>query len=174
MVIRPAGGFLRGRSENLCLLHKLTTAADRRRAQEKLRKREEDETDNGHTSQSIRSFGVGANIVSPPASPQRMQSHECDSSFATSESSTLHSSAASIATSTTSTYAEEVVRNTYNISLPKLIETYQQGRSSTSAPGLVPVQQRRQASTIPSPSDIGGNGNKLVLLAMAMTSIADA
>lgn len=172
--------FQRGHPENLVLLRKLTTAADRRRSAEKLAQKIKKQEGEKTTCMPTPPMSQFATLPSPPLTPpQRMDS----SGVVTDYSSSSYSCAASVC-SATSTFApsssygdvEQVIRTTYNISIPKLIETYQK---SVDVKPFIKVSEKRSSSCGNDASKHESSnsadfleGNKLALLAMAMTSMA--
>jgi len=180
--------FLRGHPEKLILLRKLTTTADRRRATgkrgQKIEEAGEQGGGNGKTVTSTHSGTTGT--ASPPMSmqftgvanviskspPQRMGSL----GVVTDCTSSSNSCGASIC-SATSTDAEQVARTTYNISIPKLIATYQKSVDIQPAEciknnnGSSRNCDNHNSSNGHSSDSFEGN-NKLAILALAMTSIA--
>jgi hypothetical protein len=118
---------------------------------------------------SMQFTGV-ANVI-PNSLPQRMDSlgvvTDC-----TSSSNSCGASICSVA----STDVEQVARTTYNISIPKLIETYQ--KSVDIQPAKCIKNNNGNNGNCDNHNSSNGHssysfeGNKLAILALAMTSIA--
>ena len=203
--------FQRGKPENLVQLRKLTTAADRQRAADKLaecvaaQSQEAEGQPPRSMDRGMIATGATATAAPPtyPPPPKRSVSRSVSVTSTDYFSSSSFSAAGCDASTTTSEYSEDSTANiatAYNgISISDLIQTYQKSvdarpvsSSSSVASSFVEVatttttaesaehhsSKHTPASNTTTSPHKGGHsadsleGNKLALLAFAMTSMA--